>query len=108
MANVTELRNGSVFNYQNELYQTISYEHIKMGRGGAVIKIKARNLKTGSSREISFNNGASVDDVELYRENVEFIYADNKAAFFKSKNNPRLSVPLEVLGNKKQFLKAGG
>ena len=107
MASVTELRNGSVFNYQNELYQTLSYEHIKMGRGGAVIKIKARNLKTGSSRELSFNNGASVDDVELYRENVEFIYADNKAAFFKSKNNPRLSVPLEVLGNKKQFLKAG-
>lgn len=107
MASVTELRNGSVFYYQNELYQTLSYEHIKMGRGGAVIKIKARNLKTGSSREISFNNGASVEDVELYRENVEFIYADNNAAFFKSKSNPRLSVPLEVLGNKRQFLKAG-
>ena len=53
MASVTELRNGRVFNYQNELYQTLSYEHIKMGRGGAVIKIKARNLKTGSSRELS-------------------------------------------------------
>jgi elongation factor P len=107
MASVTDLRNGSVFYHQNELYQTISYEHIKMGRGGAVIKIKARNLKSGSSRELSFNNGANVDDVELYRENVEFIYADNKQAFFKTKSDPRISVPLEVVGDRKAYLKAG-
>ena len=107
MASVTDLRNGSVFYYQNELYQTLSYEHIKMGRGGAVIKIKARNLKSGSSREISFNNGASVEDVDLYRQNVEFIYADNKDAYFKTPDNPRLAVPLEVIGDKRPFLKAG-
>jgi elongation factor P len=104
---VTELRNGNVFYYQNELYMALSYEHIKMGRGGAVIKVKARNLKTNASRELSFNNGASVDDVELYRENVEFIYADNQNAFFKSKNEPRISVPVSVLGDKKPYLKAG-
>lgn len=104
---VTELRNGNVFYYQNELYMALAYEHIKMGRGGAVIKIKARNLKTNTSRELSFNNGASVDDVELYRENVEFIYADNQSAFFKSKDEPRVAVPLSVVGNKKQFLKSG-
>lgn len=107
MASVTDLRNGSVFYYQNELYQALSYEHIKMGRGGAVIKIKARNLKTGSSRELSFNNGASVDDVELYRENAEFIYADNKDAYFKTKSNPRFSVPLEVLQGKRPYLSSG-
>lgn len=107
MASVTELRNGSVFYYQNELFQTISYEHIKMGRGGAVIKIKARNLKTGSSREISFNNGANVEDVELYRENAEFIYADNKDAYFKTSSNPRFAVSLDVLGNKRPYLSSG-
>src|SRR5690606_12092389 len=97
MASVTDLRNGNVFYYQNELYVALSYEHIKMGRGGAVIKIKARNLKTNASRELSFNNGATVDDVALYRENAEFIYADGKQAFFKLSNNPRFAVPLEVL-----------
>ena len=104
---VTELRNGNVFYYQNELYMALAYEHIKMGRGGAVIKVKARNLKTNASRELSFNNGASVDDVGLYRENVEFIYADNKSAFFKSSDSPRVEVPISVLGDKRQFLKAG-
>lgn len=104
---VTELRNGNVFYYQNELYMALAYEHIKMGRGGAVIKVKARNLKTNASRELSFNNGATVDDVELYRENVDFIYADNNNAFFKSKDNPRISVPVSVIAPKKQFLKAG-
>lgn len=104
---VTELRNGNVFYYQNELYMALSYEHIKMGRGGAVIKIKARNLKTNASRELSFNNGASVDDVELYREPVEYIYADNQNAFFKTKSEPRIQVPISVLGSKKQYLKAG-
>jgi elongation factor P len=104
---VTELRNGNVFYFQNELYMALAYEHIKMGRGGAVIKIKARNLKTGTTRELSFNNGATVDDVELYRESVEFIYADQKSAYFKTKSEPRIAVPIEVIGNKKPFLKAG-
>jgi elongation factor P len=104
---VTELRNGNVFYYQNELYMALAYEHIKMGRGGAVIKVKARNLKTNASRELSFNNGASVDDVELYRQNVEFIYADNQSAFFKTPDSPRLAVPLTVLQGKRQYLKAG-
>jgi elongation factor P len=85
----------------------LAYEHIKMGRGGAVIKIKARNLKTSTTRELSFNNGASVDDVELYRETVEFIYADNNSAYFKSSSEPRIAVPLNVIGDKKPFLKAG-
>src|SRR5690606_37672847 len=104
---VTELRNGSAFYYQNELYIAMAYEHIKMGRGGAVIKIKARNLKTGASRELSFNNGASVDDVELYRENVQFIYSDARNAYFKSSTNPRLEVSLEVIGGKRPYLKSG-
>jgi elongation factor P len=107
MAQVTDLRNGTVFHYQNELYQTLSYEHIKMGRGGAVIKIKARNLKTGASREISFNNGASVEDIELYRQNGEFIYADGKSAYFKTKETPRLAVSREVVESKLKFLRAG-
>jgi elongation factor P len=104
---VTELRNGHVFYFQNELYMALAYEHIKMGRGGAVIKIKARNLKTTTTRELSFNNGATVDDVELYRDTVEYIYADNKSAYFKTKTEPRITVPIEVLGSNKQFLKAG-
>lgn len=104
---VTELRNGNVFYYQNELYTALAYEHIKMGRGGAVIKVKARNLKTNASRELSFNNGATVDDVELYRENVEFIYSDNNSAFFKSKDDPRIAVPVGVLGSKRPYIKAG-
>lgn len=107
MASVTDLRNGSVFYYQNELYMALAYEHIKMGRGGAVIKIKARNLKTNASRELSFNNGASVDDVALYRENGEFIYSDGKQAFFKLSGNPRFAMPAEVVGDRAQFLKAG-
>lgn len=107
MAQVTELRNGSVFYYQNELYMALSYEHIKMGRGGSVIKVKARNLKTSASRELSFNNGASVDDVELYRESVEFIYADNQNVFFKTKTDPRMAVPKSVVGDKLPYLKPG-
>jgi elongation factor P len=107
VAQVTELRNGAVFYYQNELYQALAYEHIKMGRGGAVIKIKARNLKTGTTRELSFNNGATVDDVALYRQPAEFVYADNKNGYFKTPNQPRLAVPFNVIETKRQYLKAG-
>ncbi len=43
MIGVTELRNGSVYEDQGDILIVLSYEHIKMGRGSANIKVKVKN-----------------------------------------------------------------
>ena len=43
MLNATDLRNGAVFKEDNQLWQVLTYEHVKMGRGSGTIKVKVKN-----------------------------------------------------------------
>lgn len=82
MISVTDLRAGTTYREGNDLLQVISYEHIKMGRGSANIKVKVRNLKTGSIVEKSYINGANVDDIRLDNQEMQFLYKDSENASF--------------------------
>ncbi len=82
MISVTDLRAGTTFQEDNELFQVISYEHIKMGRGSANIKVKVRNLRSGSVIEKGYTNGANVDSIRLDNQEMQFLYKDDEAASF--------------------------
>ena len=75
MINVTDLRNGTVFSEGNDLFEVLHYEHIKMGRGSANIKVKVRNLKTGATIDKSYISGARVDEADLDKQKVQFLYS---------------------------------
>lgn len=107
MLNVTELRSGTVFEDQGNLYQVLSYEHIKMGRGSANIKVKVKNLRSGSTTEKSFINGARVADVQVMKKDLQFLYADDDNAYFMDPQTfDQVSVPLKIVDEPK-FLKEG-
>lgn len=94
MISVTDLRAGTTYREAGELLQVISYEHIKMGRGSANIKVKVRNLKTGSIVEKGYTNGANVDDIRLDNQEMQFLYKDNDSASFM---DPRTFEQKEIL-----------
>lgn len=54
-----------------------SYEHIKMGRGSGNVKVKVKNLSTGAITEKTYITGARVNDVQLTRSKVQFLYKDS-------------------------------
>ena len=62
MADVQTLRKGNVYEEDNQLLKVLEYQHIKVARGGATIRVKVRNLRTGSTVEKTYNNGARVND----------------------------------------------
>lgn len=82
MIGVTELRSGTIFEDQGQLYQVLSYEHIKMGRGSANIKVKVRNIRSGSTTEKSFINGARVNNVSVFKKEMQFLYKDDSFLYF--------------------------
>lgn len=53
MISVTDLRAGTAYEEDGQFLAVLSYEHIKMGRGSANIKVKVRNIKSGSIVEKS-------------------------------------------------------
>ena len=76
MISVNELRAGVVFEERGDYFLVISYEHIKTGRGSGNIKVKVKNLSTGSNVEKSFITGARVTDASLERKKVQYLYQD--------------------------------
>ncbi|SRR5258708_548269 len=107
MLSVTELRAGTVYEDNGSLLQVISYEHIKMGRGSANIKVKVRNLRSGSTTEKSFINGARVNNVQVLKKELQFLYKDTDTAYFmQSETYEQIEVPLKLV-TEPAFLKEG-
>jgi elongation factor P len=94
MLSVTDLKSGVAYEEDGQILQVMSYEHIKMGRGSANIKVKVRNLINGSILEKSYINGANVKDIYLESRQLQFLYKDGDKAYFM---DPATYEQVEVL-----------
>lgn len=107
MLSVTELRSGTIFEENGQLLQVLTYEHIKMGRGSANIKVKVRNVRTGATTDKSFINGARVNDVRVIKKDLQYLYKDETDAFFMDPvSYEQIQIPLRVLSDY-AYLKEG-
>lgn len=108
MIGVQDLRKGVTFELDGSLYRVLNYEHIKTGRGGATIRVKARDLRTGSTIDRTFPSGNRVQDVRLDHATVQYLYHEGDLYTFmdiETYEQPVLSA--DVLGDAVQFLKDG-
>lgn len=108
MIGVTELRAGTIFEEDGNLLQVLSYEHIKMGRGSANIKVKVKNLRSGSTVEKGFTNGAKVNNVSVFKKDLQYLYKDSDNVYFMNPQTfEQVSIPLKIIGNDIFYLKEG-
>ena len=108
MVVVSELRSGMIFQEDGNLLQVLSYEHIKLGRGSANIKVKVKNLRSGSITEKSFINGARVQDVQVLKKEMQYLYKDEDGAYFMNPTSyDQVTIPLRIIGSDATFLKEG-
>jgi len=108
MIDVNELRKGVTFELDGNLYKVLDYEHNKSGRGNATIRIKARNMRTGSTIEKTFISGNRVQDVRLEYQNVQYLYNDGTFYYFmNTQTYEQPAVRLDLIGEAVGFLKEG-
>ena len=107
---VTALRAGVAFldPDTNQPFVVIKYEHVKCGRGGATIKVKARNIITGAIIERSYNSGGKVEEVELSTKSVQYLYKDQDTYhFMDTESFEQVELSEGVIGEVGKFLKEG-
>lgn len=108
MIDVNDLRKGVIFELDNSLFRVLEYTHHKPGRGNAIIRIKARNIRTGSTIEKTFNSGDRVQDVRLDYHNVQYLYNDGDMFYFMDAETfEQPGVPRSLVGDMAGFLKEG-
>jgi len=107
---VTSLRNGTAFMDPDsgQPFVVLKYEHIKMGRGGATIKVKARNILTGSIIERSYNSGGKVEEVDMSTKSVQYLYHDGSIYYFMDPATyEQFELSEDVVGESGKFLTEG-
>ncbi len=82
MIEANKLRKGTTFEANGELFKVLDYTHIKMARGGATVRTKVINLRSGSITEKTFNSGEKVQDVRLDHQEVQYLYNDGDLYYF--------------------------
>jgi elongation factor P len=108
MIDVNDLRKGVTFELDNTLYKVLDYEHHKPGRGKATIRIKARNLRSGTILDKSFISGDRVNDIRLEYHNVQYLYNDGELYHFMDLDTyEQPAIPESVIGDTADFLKEG-
>lgn len=108
MIDVNDLRKGVIFELDGNLYRVIDYQHHKPGRGNAIIRVKARNLRTGSNIERTFQSGDRVQDVHLDFHNVSYLYSDGENFYFMDNQTfDQQVVPAAIVSDYAGFLKDG-
>lgn len=108
MIDVNELRKGVTFELDGSLYKVLEYEHHKPGRGKATIRVKARDLRTGTTLEKTFNSGDRVQDIRLDYHNVQFLYKDDELYHFMDLDTyEQPAIRAEILGDSIEYLKEG-
>lgn len=106
--NASELRAGIVFKEGNDLWQVITYEHIKMGRGSGTIKVKAKNLRSGAITEKAFITGARVEEGDVEKKKAQYLYAEGDSYnFMDPASFEQFSISEKILGDNAKFLYEG-
>lgn len=82
MIDANDLRKGVIFEMNGNLFKVKDYHHNKTARGGATIRIKALNIRTGANIEKTFNSSEKVEKVRLDYKKVEYLYNDDRFYYF--------------------------
>jgi len=103
-----DLKNGMTLDLDGTLFQVIEFQHVKPGKGGAFVRTKLRNVKSGAVIEKTFNAGVKVGQAIVERTTMQYLYTDGADLVFMDLNTyDQVHVPAEVVGNAADYLAEG-
>ena len=106
MLSLSEIKLGKVLKINKEPYVVIKTEHHKMGRGGAVLKTKLRNMVSGNVMEHTYQGNEKAEEAEVATKKANFLYKDETNAYFMDNDSfEQFELPVEAIGDQMRFLK---
>lgn len=108
MLSISEIKLGTVITYKDQPYVVVKADHLKMGRGGAVLKTKLKNLITGEVLPETFQQSDTVSPAEIERRKASFLYADSEQYYFmESESYEQFFLSENDIADQIKFLKEG-
>jgi len=106
MLDANELRKGTCFFLDGEMYQVVEYQHYKPGRGNAIIRTKLRNLRSGSLIPRNFLSGERFEEAPVERRTMQYLYNDGEFFnFMDTETYDQVRAGQELVGDRAGYLK---
>ena len=106
MFNVNDIKNGMTIKYEGVIYQVVEFLHVKPGKGSAFVKTKLKNLKAGTTQEITFNAGIKLEKADVRKNNLTYLYAAGDNYVFMDMNTyDQVEIPSTLIEDQIKFLK---
>ncbi|MCF0104286.1 MAG: elongation factor P [Eggerthellaceae bacterium] len=101
-----DFRNGMAIEYKDKLWTIIGFQHVKPGKGGAFVRTKLRELKSGRVVEYTFNSGMKFESVHVEKKVIQYLYNDGRDYFMMDQESfEQIQIPADVVGDAAKWLK---
>ena len=103
-----DLKNGMTLELDGTLFQVVEFQHVKPGKGGAFVRTKLRNVRSGAVVERTFNAGVKVGLARVERKDMQYLYRDGDAFTFMDMDSyEQIPVDAGVVGGGASWLSEG-
>ena len=82
MISAGEFRKGVTFEYENNIYTIVDFQHVKPGKGAAFVRTKMKNIVTGAVLEKTWNPTEKVQEATITTRNMTYSYSDGELYYF--------------------------
>ncbi|WP_283133597.1 elongation factor P [Rhizohabitans arisaemae] len=106
MATTNDLKNGLVLKLDGgELWSVVEFQHVKPGKGGAFVRTKLKNVRSGKVVDKTFNAGVKVEVASVDKREMQFSYIDGgDYVFMDTETYDMLNVSRAALGDTVNYL----
>ncbi len=101
-----DFRNGMCIVYNNKMCTIVEFQHVKPGKGGAFVRTKLRDIKTGRVVDYTFNAGTKFDSVRLETSKMQYLYSDGEDYYFMDNDTfEQTPISASIVGEAAKWLK---
>lgn len=105
---VTDLKKGTIFEYDGQPYRVLEYAQKVMGRGGSIVNVKIKSLIDGKVLDKTFKGNEQIKPADVSNDNAQYLYNDGSTYFFMDEQSfEQHEVSADIIGNQARFIKEG-
>ena len=105
MITTNDLRPGTCFKYDGDLWRITEFAHVKPGKGPAFVRVKQQNLRSGSIVERTYRAGEKVENIRVENREMQYLYHDGRNyVFMDTETYEQYGVSEDLIGDKAGFL----
>jgi elongation factor P len=101
-----DLRNGMALDLPEGLFTVVEFQHVKPGKGGAFVRTKLKNVRTGAVLDRTYRADEKLEQAVIDKREMQYLYRDgDDLVFMDNATYDQLHVGGATLGDAVKFLK---